>query len=579
MNYVEDEVHFVAFVEPQTTMLQSLRDRNEHPIYSVDQEVLLVSSPGRGVLDSGCGKTIIGANSLGKFRELWQKQGIREPPIHREVNIFKFGNGHREVSDQVLNLPVGIGGRRGTIAAAIVQGDAPLLVSRPAMKAMKARLHFEDDSLRLFPDNIEVPVELNEAGQYTVSVLDFPVNMPEAPKPVVTNSQSQKSTTPCTANATEIDPKTKTHSPIQDNNPKCQEVLTASRKKGGITKKQLRSLQAQVKKGTTPLGKKYLIAEIFSPPRLTPQVEALGFRGLSVDIKQGWDLTCTKTQDWLAQELDRFPPELLLLCPPCTDAGGWFHYNSCFMSMQEVLRRKMTLRKHVKFCERLVRQQLKHGGRVLLEHPRGSEMWQDPEIKKWCEELHSFVIDMCCFNLHVPANGMNPKKLIQKATRLLVSHEDMTCLQKTCPGAAHGTHAVIAGSHPKIGKVSQHAGRYTPEFVKAVLKTLPRLCTTEVLAVDEELLWYQRVSHEVLVAEKEEVSDETLNSALLKLRKNLGHPSPDELVRVLKHGNANSRALTLARQLKCQLCEANRKPSIPLPAQAPSPRLQQASWN
>ena len=53
-----------------------------------------------------------------------------------------------------LALPVGIGGRRGTINAAVVQGDAPLLISRPAMKTMQATLCFGRDSLTMFADEL-----------------------------------------------------------------------------------------------------------------------------------------------------------------------------------------------------------------------------------------------------------------------------------------------------------------------------------------------------------------------------------------------------------------------------------------
>ena len=195
-----------------------------------------------------------------------------------------------------------------------------------------------------------------------------------------------------------------------------------------------------------------------------PQVEKAGYRGLFIDIKQGWDLTDPKVQEWVARELDEFPPELLL----STVHRCWWVVPLQFMLHQHARgsQAKGALRKFKKFCKRLIRQQLKHGGRVLLEHPRGSEYWEDPGIAAWCEELHSFVTDMCCFKLHVPACNDRPKQRIRKATRLLVSHEDMLSLHHECPGDAHGKHAAIASSHPKVGSISQHAGKYTPEFVK-----------------------------------------------------------------------------------------------------------------
>ena len=185
-------------------------------------------------------------------------------------------------------------------------------------------------------------------------------------------------------------------------------------------------------------------------------------------------------------------------------------------------------------------------------------------MKRWCDELHSFLTDT---RLHVPAVQGKPKQLIRKTTRLLVSHEDMLSLQTTCPGEPHGKHALIAGSHPAVRSISQHAGRYTPKFVSAISRPVPSLKTTEVLILNGELLCHQQWCQEILAAENEQVSDDVLQSLLTKLHKKLGHPSSDDFIRVLKHGQASDRALELARQFKCPQREASRKPSTPFPAQ------------
>ena len=90
-------------------------------------------SPGFGVLDSGCGKTIIGQKTLKQFEDLWKARGAPSLTETPERNVFRYGNGQQEVSDRVVMLPVGLAGRRGQLTAAIVRGDAPLLVSRPAL--------------------------------------------------------------------------------------------------------------------------------------------------------------------------------------------------------------------------------------------------------------------------------------------------------------------------------------------------------------------------------------------------------------------------------------------------------------
>jgi hypothetical protein len=110
---------------------------------------------------------------------------------------------------------------------------------------------------------------------------------------------------------------------------------------------------------------------------------------------------------------------------------------------------------------------------------------------------------MCCYDLRVPAVQGEPKQLIRKTTKLLVGHEGMLSLQTTCPGEPHGKHAVIAGSHPAVGSISPHPGRYTPEVVSAILRTVPSFKTTEVLILNDELLCHQQCCQEILAAEKE----------------------------------------------------------------------------
>ena len=40
-------------------------------------------------------------------------------------------------------------------------------------------------------------------------------------------------------------------------------------------------------------------------------------------------------------------------------------------------------------------------------------------------------------------------------------------------------------------------------------------------------------------------------------------------MRILRHGNASEEALKIARDLKCDVCEARKDPKIPRPAKAP----------
>ncbi|CAL1127155.1 unnamed protein product [Cladocopium goreaui] len=137
---------------------------------------MLISSPGYAVLDSRCGKTIVGANTLKSFRELWTKAGVPQPQLQHEENVFRYGNGACEKSSEIVAMPICLAEKRGAVSAAVVQGDAPLLLSRPAMKKLEAEMNFHTDELKLFNGKTSVPMSLNAAGQYMIPVCNFEPN-------------------------------------------------------------------------------------------------------------------------------------------------------------------------------------------------------------------------------------------------------------------------------------------------------------------------------------------------------------------------------------------------------------------
>ena len=600
---------FVAAVEPQRTLVQQLLHRREMEPQA--EEVLLVSSPGYAVLDSGCGKTIIGQKTLNQFVELWRQDGRHQPSFRDELNVFKFGNGERETSSKVVVMPVGLNGKFGTIQAAIVSGDAPLLLSRPALKRLGAQIDFQRDKLTLFDGQSEIDLKSNAAGQYIVDVLSFPVRDVEAevhmtqvtcnasgsvcPDPMISvhehvenkgdnlkqrmgdndyNGVTGEPIVPVKSSV--LSSKSRPWSPISQHvltgQPESECCSTAkipdSKKQGGVTRKQIRQLKSQLK--NPRVGAKYAVAEIFSPPRFVPQVEKCGLRGLSCDLTNGWDFNDKAQREWVKEELKANPPELLVVCPPCTDAGGWSHLNVYHMPILEVLRRQKQLKRFLNFVKELVQQQIEAGGRFMFEHPTGSVVWNDPQMQAWCQEFTSFVTNMCCYDLHLPERDGKPKRYIRKSTRLLCSHEDMAVLSRLCPGeSAEHIHATVAGSEPGIGPVSKFAGKYTPQFVKAVLSTVPsfRSCVEVLICEHDGQSHDDALPVETLAAEKE-TSPEKLQQVLRHLHKNLGHPTNQDLVRILKHGNASDAAIQAARDLKCDFCIARQAPTPANPGQA-----------
>ena len=135
------------------------------------QEVMLASSPGYGILDTGCGKTIIGQDTLKHFERMWLERGVPLPTPTPEINQFRFGNGHLETTEVSVPLPVHIGGKNGIIRAAVVKGDAPLLISRPALQSLEATIDLSKNELTLVKDRRTVSLGVNTAGQFLLDVM------------------------------------------------------------------------------------------------------------------------------------------------------------------------------------------------------------------------------------------------------------------------------------------------------------------------------------------------------------------------------------------------------------------------
>ena len=72
----------------------------------------LVSSPGFGVIDSGCGKTLIGAETLAEMEPLLKGRKVVRTA---QRNMFRFGNGEAEESTVMARIPVAVAGKTGII--------------------------------------------------------------------------------------------------------------------------------------------------------------------------------------------------------------------------------------------------------------------------------------------------------------------------------------------------------------------------------------------------------------------------------------------------------------------------------
>lgn len=131
-----------------------------------------VSSPGFGIIDSGCGKTLIGKKTLSTYMHMLKDKCNLKPQLKREQSLFRFGDGQEELAETTAVLPISICGRRGQVEAAVISGDAPLLLSRSTMRSLNAALDFAAETISICGSSPQ-PLTTNSAGQFVINIMDF----------------------------------------------------------------------------------------------------------------------------------------------------------------------------------------------------------------------------------------------------------------------------------------------------------------------------------------------------------------------------------------------------------------------
>ena len=141
-------------------------------------------------------------------------------------------------------------------------------------------------------------------------------------------------------------------------------------------------------------------------------------------------------------------------------------------------------------------------------------------------------------------------------------------LGDSCRCSNDHEHRVVAGQLKSGQLVSDFVAKYTPKFVKTMLNAFG-------------VSGSQRLDHKIDISDKSlsclaaepvapeqgreasapvepessgDGKDEKIKQALIKLHRNLGHPSTTDMIRILKHSRASPQAIEIAGKLRCAVC-------------------------
>ena len=153
-------------------MLQE--ERTQHTMMNTTENVdqlnsLVKDTLGMALLDSGCTKTVVGAEWLSVYMSMLDEKDKEKVTHNDDYSTFRFGDGAKVVSTQVVKIPAVIGSKEIMIKTNVVNNDIPLLLSRDSMKKGNMIMNFKTDKAVILGE--EIPLHSTKCGHYCIPLI------------------------------------------------------------------------------------------------------------------------------------------------------------------------------------------------------------------------------------------------------------------------------------------------------------------------------------------------------------------------------------------------------------------------
>ena len=129
-----------------------------------ESEVAMVHTAGSGVIDPGCGRALIGLETLEKHIDV-TGQDVAINKVHTPI-FFRGFNGEGEQSIGVCTIPWKCGKHTEMLDLYVARGSAGLLLSKPLLKQMGRVLGMSKDALHVGVADVTLRLNLSPGNHY-----------------------------------------------------------------------------------------------------------------------------------------------------------------------------------------------------------------------------------------------------------------------------------------------------------------------------------------------------------------------------------------------------------------------------
>ena len=287
-------------------------------------------------------------------------------------------------------------------------------------------------------------------------------------------------------------------------------------------------------------------------------------------LQTGWNFEMATHRRQLLRRVREEAPDEVLMAPMCRLWSPLQELNAAQSDdykLQLIQDRKENHDTILMMCSAVFKEQQRHGREATLEHPWNSRAWATRAFRALEEDTYDCYVDQCMYGLTVPTQG-GQELPARKPTCFRTTKESLASgLAVECDGG-HG-HLPLEGNYHGVNR-SKMAESY-PEHLAwqlaFLLQQTPEMVDAAFAVAEESLELDERDQEPVYKNRKlqQEVGAQVMQY-IRRLHKNLGHPAPDVLHRMLSKIQATAAVLKAAREYECVHCHERRGPSGVPPA-------------
>lgn len=549
---VEDEIEKIneAFVNAAT----ETADTFEEPPSDDDSEqgdetsCSLVHPAGFGVVDTGCGRGVIGEQTLQRHEAAMLKHGLRLEDLQTKPHRFRYGNGSADVSTRRVQLPIYICGREMKMRLHVVPGEVPLLVSKRFLKSLGARVALDSNEIYMSAVGVTAKMIERPDGSCQIDLLDM------EPKPAVKSPEVDVLTVkaeiaPRLAPKILVAEQEEVDDEEDEDDPELLQIGSRCVFRGDERKKLLQQVREVM---VVKADEKLSIMEVFSPGRFAELAEGFGFQSMGTfDLSDGWDWRKPIHRRRAEQILEFSPPDVLVLTPPCGPLSRLQALRplETRRDPQKFIEEQETAKAMVRWCLKMASRQLALVKHYFFEAANGCQTWRMPEMVEFQETWNHPLVNVAACSVGL-LDKINKMPFGKKWRIMTSSMAVATMLEPLVCDGRHQHQTVEGSSGGQLRSIQSQV--YPKKLIRKILGGF---------AIGDQVEDFcMPISQATIQTTTNAEGRRRVEMAIRKLHVNLGHASVSDMLRILQHHRTQPEVLELVKAFSCDVCKANSAP-------------------